>query len=1059
MRILYRIFSSPILALVLLLIFAVAMATATFIENDFGTDTAWIQVYDAFWFEAVMVGLALCFLASTFKYNLWRKGKWAILLFHLSFILIIIGAGITRYSSYGGIMRIREGEKSSIIISDQNYLQAHISDGGKTRHIQKKLEFSPLSNNEFSIDSDIENTQITISFKEFVADAVPEIVEDKENGKPMLQMMVTSDNGRETIFLEKGEVDQIGSHRHKIGFEAEEEGIINLTEKDGKFQIIAPRPIDFFGMEDQQAGILKADSLQTMSLRTLYRFGDLSFVPISYHEHGKISLISDSEKLKDNDPTKDDALVLNVTVKDKTEEIMLLYRKGFLPTTHEVTIDGVNVSLSYGAKPIEMPFAIHLNEFQLDRYPGSNSPSSYASEVTVLDGGQEIPFRIWMNNVLDYGGYRFYQASYDTDEKGTLLAVNHDVLGTNVTYIGYLLMTIGMFFTFFGKGTRFTQITKSLNKLKKKTAVASLLILGLLGTNAQAQTEDVVLDHLPTEETSISITDIVAHQELEKHNAELFGRILVQDVDGRIKPINTLASELIRKIHGKATFTYKEDGQKIKLNTNQTFLAMHVSPGAWQRIPVIQIDPKKGGDFFKSLHITSNGYISFDDLIDSDGNYLLSEKVEEANAKKPAEHNEFDKEILKVDEGFNILYNLLSGNYLRVFPNSLDENNTWFSYNHNFKDFPEEDGSFAQSIMPSYFKDLAIGSWADATEKLSYINTYQRTLGKEIIPSDKRIEAELWYNQMNLNFWLFVVFFIIGFFLLVLALVKIFTKSKFIDIIWNGLVIISLISFIVFTGNILLRWFIAGYPPWTNGYEMMVFVSWTLLLCGLLTFRKSDFALPLATLFSGSLLFVSYLDWLNPEITNLMPVLKSSFWLKVHVATILSSYAPLALSAVLGFMVLVLMIIKTDRNKKEIDIRIRELSYINEIAMTIGLFVLAIGTFLGGVWANESWGRYWAWDAKETWALISIIVYTIVLHLRFVPALNNRYWLNMASLFAFGSIIMTSYGVNYYLSGLHSYATGDPVPIPKFIYVLITVIVLVSIVAYFRNRKPKISKS
>ena len=236
---------------------------------------------------------------------------------------------------------------------------------------------------------------------------------------------------------------------------------------------------------------------------------------------------------------------------------------------------------------------------------------------------------------------------------------------------------------------------------------------------------------------------------------------------------------------------------------------------------------------------------------------------------------------------------------------------------------------------------------------------------------------------------------------------------------------------------------------------MMVFVSWVLMLCGLMTFRKSDFALPLATLFSGSLLFVSYLDWLNPEITNLMPVLKSSFWLKVHVATIVSSYAPLALSAVLGFMVLILMIIKTDKTKKAIDIRIKELSYINESAMTMGLFVLAVGTFLGGVWANESWGRYWAWDPKETWALISIIVYAIVLHLRFIPAFNNRYTLNMVSVFAFGSIIMTSYGVNYYLSGLHSYAAGDPVPIPKFIYVLIAVVVLVSILAFIRNRKAK----
>ena len=953
------------------------MAVATFVENDFGTDAAWIQIYDARWFELIMVGLAFCFFANTFKYKLWRKEKWAILLFYLSFIIIIIGAGITRYSSYGGIMRIREGVKSNIIISDQNYLQAYISKGGQTRHLQKKLEFSPLSNNHFSVETNVNETPIIISHKQFVADAVPEIKDDEEMGVAMLQMVVTSGNGRETVFLEKGEIEEIGLHKHKVGFEAKGDDVINLIEKDGEFQMFTPHQVDFFIMAQQKAGVIKKDTLQPMTLRTLYRSGDFSFVPMSFHKSGKMNLVSSGENPKENDPTKDDAIVLNVTVKDKTEEVMLLYRKGFLPTTHEVNIDDVKVSLSYGAMPIETPFQVQLNDFQMERYPGSESPSSYASEVTVLVGDIKMPYRIFMNDVLDYGGYRFYQASYDTDEQGTVLAVNKDVLGTSVTYIGYFLMMIGMFFTLFGKQSRFTLINKKLKKLKARTAIATMFFLGALSTTTHAQ---MAKDTLP-------IADLVAFQKIEKQHSELFGRIMVQDLDGRIKPINTLASEFLRKIHGKTTFTYKDNDNKISLDANQAFLAMHVSPGAWQEIPIIKIDPKKGGDFFKPLKITDDGYISFDNLINPNGDYVFSKKVEEANAKKPSEHNEFDKEILKVDERFNILFNIFPGNYLRIYPNSLDKNDTWFSYNHHFNDFPPEDGKFVQTITPSYFKDLAEGKWADATEKLSYINTYQRTLGKDIIPNDQKIEAELWYNQMNLNFWLFILFFVLGFLLLVLALTKIFVQNKIIEILWNGLIILSLIGFLVFTGNILLRWYIAGHPPWSNGYEMMVFVSWVLLFCGLLTFRKSDFALPLATLFSGSLLFVSYLDWLNPEITNLMPVLKSSFWLKVHVATIVSSYAPLALSAVLGFMVLILMIIKTDKTKKAIDIRIKELSYINESSMTIGLFVLAIGTFLGGVWANESWGRYWAWDPKETWALISIIVYAIVLHLRFVPAL------------------------------------------------------------------------
>ncbi|MFD2550719.1 cytochrome c biogenesis protein CcsA [Bizionia sediminis] len=1044
MKFLYRLFSSSVLALILLVIFAVAMATATFIENDFGTDAAWIKIYDAWWFELVMIGLAFSFLANTFKYNLWRKEKWAVLLFHLAFIITIIGAGITRYHSYGGIMRIREGQTANTIISDNNYLQIHISNGSVARHVQKKMEFSALNNNQFSLQTDLDNTDITVSLKEFVPDALPEIIDDPENGAPLLQLVTTSGSGRETLFLSKGEVEVIGPHKHKVGFEATEKGIINITETNGSFKIYSPHKLDFFIMASQTAGVIPRDSLQNMTLKTLYRQGDLSFVPLSYHEHGAMKLVSTSEKLKDNDPAKDDAVVLNVSVGSKTEEVMLLYRKGFLPTTHEATINDLHFSISYGAMPIEIPFAVKLNDFQLERYPGSESPSSYASEVMVVDGETTFPFRIFMNNVLDYGGYRFYQASYDTDEKGTVLAINHDLLGTTVTYIGYFLLMVGMFFTLFGKNTRFTVISKKLKKVKQLTPLLILFLLSTAQLNAQ---NPISTDSVP------STADLVISQEIEKQHSNLFGRILVQDMDGRIKPINTLASEFLRKIYGKTKFTYHTANKTVYLDANQVFLGMQVSPGIWQNIPVIKIDAKKGGSHFKPLKITSDGYIAFQHLINPDGDYVLSKLAEEANAKKPAEQNEFDKEVIKVDERFNILFNIFSGNYLTIYPNSLDENNKWFSYTHHFKDFPPEDGVFVQNITRGYFNDVAERNWSAATEKLSYINTYQRTLGADIIPNQERIEAEIWYNQMNLNFWLFQTFFTIGLIMLVLALSKIFVEKRLINVFWNISIIITLISFLIFTGNILLRWYIAKHPPWSNGYEMMVFVAWVLVLCGLLTFRKSDFSLPLATLFSGSLLFVSYLDWLNPEITNLMPVLKSSFWLKVHVATIVSSYAPLALSAVLGLMAMLLMILKTKQTARVIDLRIKELTYINEISMTIGLFVLTLGTFLGGVWANESWGRYWAWDPKETWALISIIIYAIVLHLRLVPALNSRYVLNMTSVFAFGSIIMTSFGVNYYLTGLHSYAGGDPVPVPKFIYVLTAVVILISIIAYFRNKK------
>ncbi|WP_299275349.1 cytochrome c biogenesis protein CcsA [uncultured Psychroserpens sp.] len=1037
---LFRLLASPILAIVLLFTFAIAMAVATFVENDFGTATAWKLIYDAWWFEFVMAGLGVCFIINIYKYKLWRLEKWPLLTFHLAFVIILIGASITRYNSYGGIMRIREGASSNVIISDANFLHVHLTDGNTTKSVKKQLSFSTLSDNDFSIQTEFNNKSVAVSYKDFIADAIPQIKEDQPNGKPMLQMVVSAGNGRETVFLEKGEIEAIGQHQHKVGFEVDAPDVINIIEKDGVFSMLSPRNLSSFVMATETASTIKKDSLHTMSLRTLYRDGDASFVPLSYHPKATIGLVSEAEKPKDNDELKDDALVVNVNVNDTEKESTLLYRQGFLPTTHDVDIDNIKISLSYGAEPVITPFSIHLDDFQLERYPGSTSPSAYASEVKVIDNNTETPHRIFMNNVLDYKGYRFFQASYDTDELGTVLAVNHDAIGTNVTYLGYFLMMIGMFFTLFGKTSRFTLINKKLKKLKS----ASLLLFILSISNvALSQTEKPEIPEVTIE--------IINQQTVDKQHAELFGRLMVQDLDGRIKPLNTLASEFLRKLSRKPYFKFTKEGKSVRLDANQAFLAMQSSANVWQFIPIIKVDAQKGGELFKGLDISEDGLVSFIGLLDDKGKYILGKVIEQANKKKPAERSEFDKEVIKVDERFNILFNVFSGNYLKVFPNSNDDNNTWHSQTHHFKDFPEEDGQFAQQIIPNYFKDVNDKNWIDASEKLSYIKTFQDVLGKDIIPNRKRIEAELWYNQLNLNFWLFQVFFTLGAILLVLSIIKIFSQKKGVEFVWNTFIILTLISFIIFTGNIILRWYVAQHAPWSNGYEMLVFVAWVLLLCGFLTFRKSDFALPLSTLFSGALLFVSYLDWLSPEITNLMPVLKS-FWLKVHVATIVSSYAPLALSAVLGFMALLLFIFRTEKTKEVINIRIKELTYINEISMTIGLFVLAVGTFLGGIWANESWGRYWAWDPKETWALISIIVYAIVLHLRFIPALKSRYVLNVASVFAFGSIIMTSFGVNYYLSGLHSYAAGDPVPVPKFIYVLIAIVIIVSVLAYFRKK-------
>ncbi|MFP2995737.1 cytochrome c biogenesis protein CcsA [Spongiivirga sp. MCCC 1A20706] len=1047
MKKIYHFLFSPSWAVFLLVAFAVAMAAATFIENDFGTSTARVLVYNAWWFELIMLLLAICFIGNIYKYRLWRKEKWGILLFHLAFIIIIIGAGITRFTAYEGVMRIREGDTSNTIISDRNFIQIHIHDKEQPKQLTKEFYYSAVKDNSFSIKTKFRDTPINITHKRFIADATPEIVNTNAEGEAIIQLVISSGSGRETVFLKKGEVEFIGTHKHELAFDSSSESAIQISEREGQLFLKTPHEISYFRMAEQIGGTVLKDSMQPLLLRTLYRSGDFSFVPMSYHQNATIDFVSNAEKPKDNNELKEDAIVLSVSIDNTQKDVNLFYREGHLPIWQDVEINGVSMSLAYGAIPINVPFGIKLRDFQLERYPGSTSPSSYASEVSVVENGKEAPYRIFMNNVLDHGGYRFFQASYDTDERGTVLSVNHDQWGTYVSYLGYFLMGLGMFWTLFGKGSRFVEINKKLKKLKQKSSIAVFALLLLNASTLIANDSDSL---------AFKIKERIKLQEIEINHANLFGRLMVQDLDGRIKPINTLASEFLRKVSRKPYYKFELGNQEVRFTADQAFLAMHADPKAWQSIPLIKMDKKKGGEILKPLITTNQGLVSFNGLLNNDGSYVLADAVELANAKKPANRSELDKEILKIDERFNILFNVFSGNYLKIFPKKDDHNNSWFGPTHHFNDFPREDAQFVQTILPSYYNDIKNNDWNAATSKLAYIKTYQDVLGKEIIPNNKRVAAELWYNELNLNFWLFQVFFTLGFALLALAIARIFRNNKFISILWNTLVILSLISLILFTGNIILRWYVAQHAPWSNGYEMLVFVAWVLMLCGILTYRKSDFALPLATLFTGALLFVSYLDWLNPEITNLMPVLKS-YWLKVHVATIVSSYAPLALSAILGLMALLLMIFKTEKHAKTITVKIKELTYINEISMTIGLFVLAVGTFLGGIWANESWGRYWAWDPKETWALISIIIYAAVLHLRFIPGLRSRYTLNTASVFAFGSIIMTSFGVNYYLSGLHSYAAGDPLPIPKFIYVLVFLVILVSVIAYFRVKQKSIS--
>jgi len=320
------------------------------------------------------------------------------------------------------------------------------------------------------------------------------------------------------------------------------------------------------------------------------------------------------------------------------------------------------------------------------------------------------------------------------------------------------------------------------------------------------------------------------------------------------------------------------------------------------------------------------------------------------------------------------------------------------------------------------------------------------------MPSEQKINAEIMYNKWMIFDRLGIVYGLMGIIMIILLFVDMLKGSKTIKIILKVFLGIIVLAFLLQTFGLGLRWYISGHAPWSDGYEAMIYISWVTIFAGLLFSRRSMMTVAATTILSSIILMVAHLSWMDPEITNLVPVLKS-YWLTIHVSVITASYGFLALSALLGFINLMLTIIQSPNNHIRISRQISDLTIINERSLIIGLYMLAIGTFLGGVWANESWGRYWGWDPKETWALVSILVYSFIAHMRFIPGLKSKFSFNLASLLGYFSILMTFFGVNYYLSGLHSYAQGYPVPIPSFVYVVVGIIAVVAVWSWIKGKK------
>ena len=285
-----------------------------------------------------------------------------------------------------------------------------------------------------------------------------------------------------------------------------------------------------------------------------------------------------------------------------------------------------------------------------------------------------------------------------------------------------------------------------------------------------------------------------------------------------------------------------------------------------------------------------------------------------------------------------------------------------------------------------------------------------------------------------------------------ILIIQIFKPLKVFRFFITALKISLLLLFILHTGGLAARWFISGHAPWSDAYESMIYVAWATMFFGLIFGRKSMLTMAATSFVSSMILMIAHWNWMDPSIANLQPVL-DSYWLMIHVAVIVGSYGPFALGMIIGVVSLLLITISRKSNKEKIGLNLKELTIINELSITVGLIMLTIGNFLGGMWANESWGRYWGWDPKETWALISILVYAFVIHMRFVPGLRGSWTFNFMSIIAFASIMMTYFGVNFYLVGLHSYASGEKIITPNFVYYTALIVAVLGLISYWRYQK------
>lgn len=613
-----------------------------------------------------------------------------------------------------------------------------------------------------------------------------------------------------------------------------------------------------------------------------------------------------------------------------------------------------------------LPFRLRLERFETRYHAGTDAASDYVSRFIVIDGAQRLPARVSMNHIFSYRGYRFYQASFSADGRGTVLSINSDPWGIPVTYTGYALLFLSLLWLLFDPRGQYRRVLRS--PLLRRGALGFLLLCAVPRAEAQ--------------------------QVAPRPEAAELGKLCML-YNGRICPVQTYALDFCQKIYGARTYKGFTAEQVL---TGWLFFGRD-----WANEPFIHV---KGRELRETLQL--DAYCSLRSLFNplAPGGYVLGTLVEEYYG---GERDKLHAQAADVDAKLMLIMQLQTGQALKVLPYTAAGRTTWYAPADTLPpSLGAERAKYFGEVFPQMTSVLRHGDTARMDSILTELQQYQRRNAGASLPSSARYRAERAGNAVPFATILFMVNLACGLVALGYLVFRL-TRRRRLRLFDVGLPLVLLLSFLALTAALALRWTASGNVPMSNGYETMLTAAWFVELIALLLWRRFPVVPAFGLLLSGFFLLVSHINQMDPAIGQLMPVLNSPL-LSVHVSIIMMAYALLSFTFLCGVLGLCLR-----RHAAT-------LQALSGVFLYPAVVMLALGIFIGAVWANISWGQYWSWDPKETWALITLLTYALPLHGASLPFFRKPVAYHAYLTLAFLTILMTYFGVNYVLGGMHSYA-------------------------------------